>query len=154
MLTARGRRTIALGLTAGVVGRILGIPELFGLSAAAVVVALAALVRVRLAKGSVSVTARAIPPIVNAGLPAVLELTIEDAGAAGSLSTPVILVTDVSQGPDPRQPARIVVPRLTRGDRAQVAFDLHTERRGLIDAGAYEAAIGDPLGLARRRLTT
>jgi len=154
MLTARGRRTIALGLTAGVIGRILGIPELFGLSAAAVVVALAALVRVRLAKGSVAVTARAIPPIVNAGLPAVLELTIEDAGAAGSLSTPVILVTDVSQGPDPQQPARIVVPRLTRGDRAQVAFDLRTERRGLIDAGAYEAAIGDPLGLARRRLTT
>ena len=43
------------------------------------------------------------------------------------------------------------MPRLDRGDRAQVTFDLPTERRGLIDAGAYEAAIADPLGLARRR---
>jgi len=154
MLTARGRRTIALGLTAGVAGRILGIPELFGLAAAAVVVALVALVRVRLAKGTVLVTARAVPSIVTAGQPAVLELTIEESGAAGSLSTPLILTTDASQGPDPQQPARIVVPRLTRGDRAQAAFDLHTERRGLVDAGAYEAAISDPLGLARRRLTT
>jgi phosphohistidine swiveling domain-containing protein len=58
MLTARGRRTIVLALIAGVIGRILGIPELFGLAAAAVIVALAALVRVRLAKGTVRVTAR------------------------------------------------------------------------------------------------
>ncbi|HLN06795.1 MAG TPA: DUF58 domain-containing protein [Acidimicrobiales bacterium] len=153
MLTARGRRTIALALIAGVIGRILGIPELFGLSAAAVVVALAALVRVRMVKGTVAVTARAMPPIVSVGQPALLELTIEESGVAGSLSTPVVLVTDISQGPS-RQPAKIVVPRLIRGDRAQVTFDLPTDRRGLIDAGAYEAAVGDPLGLARRHLST
>jgi uncharacterized protein (DUF58 family) len=154
MLTARGRRTIALALIAGVIGRILGIAELFGLAAAAVVVALAALVRVRMAKGTVTVTARSVPPIVSAGQPAVLELTIEDSGVAGSLSTPVILVTDPGHAPGLRQPAKIVVPRLARGDRAQVSFALPTDRRGLVDAGGYEAAIGDPLGLARRRLST
>jgi uncharacterized protein (DUF58 family) len=154
VLTSRGRRTIALALTAGVVGRILGIAELFGLSAAAVILALAALVRVRMAKGTVTVVAHAVPPIVSAGQPAVLELSIEESGVAGSLSTPIILVTDPGHAPGLRQPAKIVVPRLTRGDRAQVSFALPTDRRGLVDSGGYEAAIGDPLGLARRRLST
>ena len=57
MLTARGRLTIALGLAVGAAGRVLGIPELFGLATAAVVVTLAALVRVRLTKVTVVVTA-------------------------------------------------------------------------------------------------
>ena len=98
MLTARGRRTIALGLVAGAAGRVLGIPELFGLATATVVVALTALVRVRLAKGTVTVSARAMPPVVTVGEPAVLELTIENSGVAGSLSTPVTLVTDDTRG--------------------------------------------------------
>ena len=88
MLTARGRRTIALGLVAGASGRVLGIPELFGLATAVVVVTLAALFRVRLSKATVVVTARAIPPVVNTGEPALLELTIEDSGIAGMLATP------------------------------------------------------------------
>ena len=50
VLTQRGRRTVALGLFVGLLGRVLGIPELFGLAAAAVVVAMAALVQVRLAE--------------------------------------------------------------------------------------------------------
>ena len=154
MLTARGRRTIALGLVAGVVGRVLGIAELFGLAAAALVVALAALVRVRTASGKVTVTARSIPPIVSAGQPALLELTVEQSGLAGSLSTPVLLVTDDSRSPGLCQPAKIIVPRVKRGDRARVTFDLPTSRRGLIEAGAYKAGISDPLGLAERRLST
>ena len=153
MLTARGRRTVTLGLVAGAAGRVLGIPELFGLATAVVVVALAALVRVRMAKGTVTVTARAMPPIVNAGEPALLELTIEESCVGGSLSAPVTLVTDYSQGPGLHQPAKIIVRRLARGDRAHATFGLFTERRGPVDAGAYEAVITDPLGLARRRLS-
>ena len=64
MLTARGRRTITLGLIAGAAGRIVGIPELVGLATAAVVVALSALVTVRVSKVTVTVTSRAIPPVV------------------------------------------------------------------------------------------
>jgi uncharacterized protein (DUF58 family) len=153
MLTARGRLTITLGLIAGVFGRILGIPELFGLATATVVVALAALVRVHMAKGTLTVTARAMPPIVSAGEPAVLELTVEESGAAGSLPTPVVLVSEDAQGAGRGQPLKIIVPRLRRGDCLQVSFALATERRGLIDAGAYEAVISDPLGLARRCLS-
>ncbi|MGO9335673.1 MAG: DUF58 domain-containing protein [Acidimicrobiales bacterium] len=153
MLTARGRLTIALGLIAGVFGRILGIPELFGLATAIVVVALAALVRVHMAKGTLTVTARAMPPIVCAGEPAVIELTVEESGVAGSFSTPVILLSEDSQRAGSGQPLRIIVPRLRRGDCVQVSFALATERRGLVDAGAYEAVISDPLGLARRCLS-
>jgi len=154
MLTSRGRRTIAVALLAGVIGRIFGIPELFGLATAAVVVVLAAFLRVRIAKGTLTVTARVVPPVVTAGQSAVLELTIEESGVAGSLSTSVILETDPSRAAAVRQPAKIIVPRLRGGDRVQVTFELPTERRGLIGSGAYEAAIGDPLGLARRRLAT
>jgi uncharacterized protein (DUF58 family) len=152
MLTARGRQTIALGLIAGVFGRILGIPELFGLAAAVVVVVLGALVSVRRAKGDVTVSARAVPPVVNAGEPALLELTIEERGVTGRFSTPIVLVLHDSQGQASCQPARIIVPRLGRGDRAHASFVLSTERRGPIDAGAYEAVVSDPLGLARRCL--
>ena len=56
-----------LGLGAGAAGRVLGIPELFGLATAVVIVTLAALVRVRLTKATVAVAALAIPPVVNAG---------------------------------------------------------------------------------------
>jgi uncharacterized protein (DUF58 family) len=153
MLTARGHRTITLGLIAGAAGRILGIPELFGLASAAIVVALVALVRLHLTRGTVAITARAVPPIVNAGEPAVVELTIEQSAPTGWLSGPVTLLTDHSQGPGLRQPAKIIVPRLARGDRAQVSFELSTARRGTVVAGAYEAVSSDPLGLARRRLS-
>ena len=154
MLTSRGRRTIALGLVAGLGGRVLGVPELFGLAAAAVVVSLAALVRVRVASSAVSVTALAVPDIVEVGEPAFLELSVEEEGGAGSLATSLVLVTDEAQAGGLAQPERVIVPRLCRGERAQVRFALATQRRGLVDAGGYEAFLTDPLGLARRRIAT
>ncbi|MGA2528032.1 MAG: DUF58 domain-containing protein [Acidimicrobiales bacterium] len=154
MLTARGRRTIALGLVAGLAGRILGIPELFGLAAAAVVVTLAALLRVRVTRVVVTLSARAVPPVVALGEPALIELTIEDLSAAGSLASAIVLLGQESAGSGFRQPERIVVPRLCRGGRANATFQLPTRRRGLIEAGAYQAAVTDPLGLARRPIAT
>ena len=63
------------------------------------------------------------------------------------------LVSDDFQGPGSRPPARIIVRRLARGDRAHASFELDTHRRGVVEAGAYQAVISDPLGLARRRLS-
>ena len=60
---------------------------------------------------------------------------------------------DHPPGPGPCQPPEIIVPRLARGERAEVSFELCTERRGAIEAGAYEAVSSDPLGLARRSLS-
>ena len=152
MLTSRGRQTIALSLVAGLAGRILGVPELFGLAAAAVVVALAALIRVRLAKPALTVSACAFPSVVNAGEQAYVELTIEESSSAGLLASSVVLITDDSARRAAGQPPRITVPRLSRGDRASVRFAIPTNRRGVIDAGAYQVAVTDPLGLAWRRL--
>jgi hypothetical protein len=154
VLTSRGRRTIALGLVAGLGGRILGVPELFGLAAAAVVVSLAALVRVRAATNAVLVTALAVPDIVEVGEPAYLELSVEDASGAGSFVTSLVLLSDEAHASGLPQPERVIIPRLSRGERAQVRFALPTQRRGLVDAGAYEASVTDPLGLARRRIAT
>jgi uncharacterized protein (DUF58 family) len=141
-------------LVAGLLGRVLGVPELLGLAAATVVVVLAALVRVRIGKGAVTVSARAVPSVVEAGEPARVELTIEEAGDAGWLSSPVVLMAEDSQEPVVHQPAKIVVPRLGRGERARASFEIPTRRRGVIAAGAYKAVVTDPLGLARRRLSS
>ena len=152
MLTQRGRRTVALGLFAGLLGRVLGIPELFGLAAAAVVVAMAALVQVRLARRDVTVSARAVPPVVNAGEPARVEVTVEEAGPRRVFSTTVLLEAGDSYGPGPRQPTGMPVPGLTRSGLARVSFELPTLRRGVFTVNAYEAVLTDPLGLARRSL--
>ena len=152
MLTPRGRRTVALGLVAGLLGRLLGIPELFGLAAAAVVVALAALVRVRLARRHVTMSARAVPPVVNAGEPARVEVTVEEASPTRVFSTTVLLEADDSHGSGPRQPTGILVPGLARSGLARASFELPTLRRGVFTVNAYEALVTDPLGLARRSL--
>jgi len=139
-------------LVAGVFGRVLGIPELFGLAAAAMVVTLAALVRVRLARTAITLSARAVPPIVSPGEPALVEIIVEEANVIGRFSTEVVLEADDSQSSGFRQPAEIVVPRLGRPGRAHASFELPTLRRGFVTAGAYEAVVTDPLGLARRSL--
>ncbi|MGA3353202.1 MAG: DUF58 domain-containing protein [Acidimicrobiales bacterium] len=154
MLTARGRWTIALGLVAGLAGRILGIPELFGLAAAAVVITLVSLVRVRMTRAEVTVRARAVPPVVAFGEAALLELSIEESSVAGSLASAVVLFADESASAYACQPEKIIVPRLSRGEWAGATFALSTHRRGVVEAGAYEAAVTDPLGLVRRPIAT
>jgi uncharacterized protein (DUF58 family) len=154
VLTTRGRRTVALGLLAGLAGRILAIPELFGLAAGAVVVALAALLQVKLSKAVLTVQATALPAIVDAGEPARLELAIEQSRAAGIFAASVVLCPDPDQGSAVTQPDRVVVARLSRGERALASFPLPTQRRGVFLAGAYEARLADPLGLASRKVTT
>lgn len=146
--------TIALGLVSGLAGRVLAIPELFGLAAAAVVIALAALVRVRTARACITVSASVLPPVVYAGEEALLEIVVEQSSAAGSLATSLVLVRDDSQGPGLCQPDEVIVPGLLPGERARASFLLPTGRRGLIDAGGYIATLTDPLGLARRPLAT
>ena len=97
MLTSRGRRTIAFGLVAGLGGRILGVPELFGLAAAVVVVTLAALVAFERSEPTVSVSARAVPDIVAMGEPATLELT-DRAVSVWRISASAIVL---AHGPNP-----------------------------------------------------
>ena len=153
MLTARGRRTIALALIAGLAGRILGLPELFGLAAAVVVVVLASLVQVRVAKGVVRVVARVVPPIVQVGDRALCELVVEEAGVT-AFATALVLVAERSQDLTSNQPARVIVPRLGRGARAQAIFELSTRTRGVIKVGEYQAIVMDPLGLSQRGLSS
>jgi len=52
--------------------------------------------------------------------------------------------------PGAAPPTRITVPRLVRDGRAMARFAISTERRGLVDAGGYEAVISDPLAGVRR----
>ena len=43
--------------------------------------------------------------------------------------------------------------RLARGESAHASFELATNRRGVVEAGAYQAVIADALDLARRGLS-
>lgn len=153
MLTARGRLTIALGLLAGLAGRILGLPELFGLAAAAVLVACAAIVQVHAAAVRVAVTGRAVPEVVDAGDAARLDLVLEVSGRR-LLSSSLQLVSNPGQATGWRQPDRILLPDLRPGSCARIGFELPTDRRGVVEAGGYEVTLRDALGLAQRRLGT
>jgi len=150
MLTARGRRTLAVAAAAAVCGRIFAIPELFGLAAAALVLVGAALGRVWLARGGASLEARAVPGIVSAGEPSLLEITVEESGVTGPPSASLTLEPDGPAVAGGEHPDRVTVPRLSPGSQAHVAFPLPTERRGVVESSGYEAFIGDVLGLARR----
>lgn len=151
MLTRRGTRALGFAALLALAGRVLGVPELFGLAAAVAAVVLAALARVRWARGGVSVSARAIPPIVTAGEPAIIEVEISESGLSGPPSQPIHLVPRSDRGTSDG-PQRVLVPRLAPGERGRVSWHIPTGRRGIVDAGAYEAGIADPLGLALRQL--
>lgn len=158
MLTSRGRRTLGGALAAAVCGRLFAVPELFGLAAAAVVLVVAALGRVWLARGGVQLLARAIPDIVDVGEPAVLEITVEESGVVGPPAASVVLVPDPAPHPKEdvrvggRRPDKIVVPRLAKGAQAHVELALPTDRRGVVESDGFDAFIVDTLGLARRPL--
>ena len=74
MLTRRGKAAVVVGLVMLVVGRILGVTELFGISMAILALVVTSAVRVRVSRVRATVTARLSPEVIEATQPTVLEL--------------------------------------------------------------------------------
>ena len=147
MLTRRGRLTLGFFVALLVVGRVLGITELFGFAAVAALLVVVALVQARPASVRVTLSGRVTPEGVAAGEQAVLELLAENVGAAPTPGARLQLV------PSGGGHHRVLVPRLAPGERATVTVGLDTRTRGRKSVRGYEALIADSFGLASRRLT-
>lgn len=148
MLTRRGRVVLVAGVILLVIGRVLGITELFGIAAAAFLLVVAAAVQCRPGVVHVALAGRVAPEVITRGERALLELFIEN---VGSSPTPADRVQVVPVGGGSH---RIVVPRLAPGERATVTIALDTNTRGRRQVRAYDGTVTDTLGLAMRKLTT
>lgn len=145
MLTRRGLTTVTLGAGTVVAGRILGMIELFVLGSVAVAVALMALAQVRLWRVRLAVARRVVPERVHAGEVARVELRAENAGRR---TTPMLELHDPVGG---TRGAQVSVAPMRRGARAQAAYRLPTNGRGVVTVGPLTVTAGDLLGLARTR---
>src|SRR5688500_7468348 len=144
MLTRRGW-LLALGsLILSVAGRLLGLPELFALAAAAIVLTGGALVYVRLTRFQLEATRELRPPRVHAGSASRVELAVRNLAFRRS---PVLAARDPFDGG--RRWARLLLAPLGPGETARAAYRLPTDRRGVFDLGPLQLQLNDPFGLAR-----
>jgi uncharacterized protein (DUF58 family) len=151
VLTTRGRGLLAAAAGLLAAARLFGSVELAGLGAAAFsAVAMAAVV-----VGRAPATYRGerwlAPSRVGAGAPASSRLRFTNVGPRPTGAA----VAREFHLPPPRaigesRFGRCVVPPLAPGAMAEAAYDLPTERRGVLTVGPLVLRLGDPLGLAER----
>lgn len=148
MLTRRGRAALVAFVVLLLAGRILGVTELFGIAVAIVVLVLLSVVRLRVSHIRAHLAARLSPEVIEAGQPTVLELFVENSGIVPSPTNRLQLL------PSGGGRHRILVPRLSPGERATVTIGLDSSRRGRHAIAGYDAVMTDGLGLASKRLVS
>jgi len=142
VLTTSGWSVSFGSLSLIVVGRLLGINELFLLGAGGIALVVAALIRVATIRLRIDVGRELQPPRVHAGTPSRVELEIRN---RSGLRTPVLQLRDpVGRG----RTAKVVLAPLGRDEVVRAAYRLPTERRGLLRVGPMAIEITDPFGLA------
>jgi uncharacterized protein (DUF58 family) len=143
--TRRGWTIIgaAVGLLVG--GRVLGADELSVLGLAGLALVLLSVVWVIIARPRVTVERRTEPRRLHVGDLARADL---DCTPSGPHPTPLLeLMESIADG---GWRARFLVAPIAPGDRVTPAYRIPTEHRGELALGPARAAVGDPLGLARR----
>ena len=144
-LTARGWGLLAAGGGGLVAAWLFGSVELAGLGAAAGVAVGAAALRT----GRAPLTYRGerwlAPGRVGVGAAAQARLRFTNVGPG---PTGPAVATDAAGA----APPGCLVPPLAPGAMAEAAYDLPTHRRGAVTVGPLAVSVGDPLGLAERRV--
>lgn len=142
MLTTTGWSVAVGSMALIVVGRLLGIFELFLLGAGGAVLVVAAVLRVATLRLRVDVTRELHPARVHAGTPSRVELEVRN---RSGLRTPVLTLRDpVGRG----RTARVVLAPLGTDETVRAAYRLPTDRRGLLRVGPMTIEITDPFGIA------
>jgi len=142
VLTTTGWGVAVGSMALVVVGRMLGIFELFLLGAGGSALVVAAAVRVATLRLRVEVTRELHPARVHAGTPSRVELRVRN---RSDRRTPVLTLRDpVGRG----RTARVVLAPLGRVEAVRAAYRLPTERRGLLRVGPMAIEVRDPFGLA------
>lgn len=142
MLTTTGWGVATGSIALVVVGRLLGIFELFLIGAGGAALVVAAVVRVGTLRLRVEVARELLPARVHAGTPSRVELRVLNRSGR---RTPVLSLRDpVGRG----RTARVVLAPLERDETVRAAYRLPTERRGMLRVGPMAIEITDPFGIA------
>ena len=141
MLTRQGW-LVGIGAVALVLlGRVLGLAELFVLGVVAVVLLVGSAILVGSARLELEVGRAVHPARVHVGTSSRVDLTIRNLRPG---NTPVLRLRDPVSG---TRGADLLVPPLGRGERTVAAYRLPTDRRGLVQIGPLDVVVGDPFGL-------
>lgn len=124
-------------------GRMLGVPELYGMAAGAAALVIAAAVWVRYPELHIEADRELRPARVHAGSASRVELAVAN---GSSRQSP--LVTAVDSFDKGRRRARFLVAPLAAGEVARGAYRLPTERRGVFELGPLVLERHDPFGIA------
>ncbi|MEQ1788705.1 MAG: DUF58 domain-containing protein [Acidimicrobiales bacterium] len=124
-----------------VMGRVLGLVELFALGVVAAALLIGAALLVTSARLELEVGRAVHPARVHVGTSSRVDLTVRNLRATG---TPVLRLRDPVSG---TRGADLLVPPLGRGERTVAAYRLPTDRRGLVQIGPLDVVVGDPFGL-------
>lgn len=127
-----------------VAGRLLGLLELFLLGTAGLVLVCVAMAIVARTRPRLAVRRVLHPPRVHAGTSSRVELSVRN---VGSRPTRVLRLHDPVT--DTAGAELLLGPLQPRHDLA-AAYQLPTERRGIVRAGPLRAVVTDPFGLAQR----
>jgi uncharacterized protein (DUF58 family) len=142
VLTTTGWSVAVGAMALIVVGRLLGIYELFLLGAGGVALVLLATLRVATMRLRIDVARELHPARVHAGTPSRVELHVRN---RSGMRTPVLTLRDpVGRG----RTARVVLAPLTRDETVRAAYRLPTDRRGLLRVGPMAIEVTDPFGIA------
>jgi uncharacterized protein (DUF58 family) len=136
--------TLAGGALVLVAARLFGLPELFIVGVALVVLPVIGVAWVRRPLPSLSAERRVSPGRVHLGQPSRVELEITNSGRR---ATPVLILRDPVDG---TVGARLALAPLRPGAASHAGYRLPTGRRGLVRIGPLQAVMADPFGLARR----
>jgi uncharacterized protein (DUF58 family) len=142
-LTNRGWALIGAAVALLLGARVLGVVELAMLAAAAFLVVVVALLRVRGRAANLTAERTLRPARAEARGPARADLSLTNRGTRG---TTVLTATDSFDGG--RRVARFLVPPLAAGETADAAYRLPTGRRGIYTVGPLTVSVTDPFGIA------
>jgi uncharacterized protein (DUF58 family) len=141
LLTRQGWLVGAGAAALLLLGRVLGLAELFALGLVAIALLVGSAVLVGSARLELEVGRAVHPARVHVGTSSRVDLTIRNLRPG---STPVLRLRDPVSG---TRGADLLVPPLGRGERTVAAYRLPTDRRGLVQIGPLDVVVGDPFGL-------
>ena len=146
LLTTRGRAFVAAGITLVLCGIGLGFTDLTRIGVLLVALPLLSGVLMRRHDLRFSLERTAVPGRIQVDEQSLVTLSIENAGGATS---PLLMAEeqlDYALGDRPR----FVVPRLRRGDRQEVHYQVRSHVRGRHRLGPLGVRLRDPFGLSTR----
>ena len=145
MPTHRGWLVLSGSAAILVVARMLGLPELFIMSAVGLFLVLFAVVRVRMSRPQFLAERSVMPDRLHIGATARIELSLTNVSRRPS---PVVEGRDgAAEGPG----GGLVIPSLEPGEQAGVTYRLNASQRGSHPIGPLAIELQDPFGLASRK---